>query len=382
MGASHKKRGQVTSPMGRPVKGTLSSFPVTLRDYIDKYRPSSAGWSAKTIKIELDFEETFISQSKPSSISISRYLRSTKRTRRYRKKSDIAPSVFIETTQAHDVWQIDAEGTKKVLPVGWVSPINIKDIETKAFIMSYPCCVPTGNNLPKTIDYQWALRIAFMEWGMPLFLQTDHGSVFFDNKGTSPFPTTLYLWLLGLGINIIFTPVGKPQKQGLVERSHQTFHGQLTPGISLSTPEALFDFFQKRRQRLNEHIPASATGNLPPLVNRPDACHTIRTYEPMNEDKMFDKNRVQNYLHNQTWFRLVALNKNFSIGGQLYHLPSAKPNTQIAIKYNKKLDSFDCFDSDDKLLDFCPAKKLNFNELAGDMNLFSLWVKDRLLLKH
>jgi hypothetical protein len=381
VGASHKKRGQLDLPMGRPVKGPLSSFPFSFRAYIDKYRPSSTGWSAKTISVELNLEEVYRNQAKPISMSISRYLCSTKRTRRYRRKSDIPPSVFIKTTQAHEVWQIDAEGTKKVLSVGWVSPINIKDIETKAFIMSYPCCVPTANNLPKTIDYQWALRIAFMEWGMPLFLQTDHGSVFFDNKSTSPFPTTLYLWLLGLGIDILFTPVGKPQKQGLVERAHQTFHGQLTPGIFLSTPEALFDFSQKRRQRLNEHIPSGATGNLPPLVYRPDACHNTRTYEPVNENKIFDKNRIQNYLQNQTWYRLVALNKNFSIGGQLYHLPSAKPNSQISIKYNKNLDGFDCLDSDGKLLDFCPAKKLNFNELAGDINLFNLWIKGRLLLK-
>jgi hypothetical protein len=368
--------------MGRPVTGVLSSFPLEVLSYIDKYRPSHLGWSAQTISVELGLEEPLATQAKPSSSSISRYLKHAKRTKRYRKGSDIVPTVFIQTTQAHEVWQIDAEGTKSVLGVGWVSPINIKDIETKAFIMSYPCCVQTANNLPKTIDYQWALRIAFMEWGLPLYLQTDHGSVFFDNKSNSPFPTTLYLWLLGLGINILFTPVGKPQKQGLVERSHQTIDGQLTPGISLSTVEELFDFLQKRRQRLNEHIPSSASQNLPPLVNRPDACQSTRAYEPQNEAQIFDKNRIQAYLESQTWFRLVALNKNFSIGGQLYHLPSAKPNSEISVKYNKAFDGFDCFDANGKILDFCPAKKLNFNELAGDINQFNKWLKNRLLFKH
>lgn len=368
--------------MGRPAKGVLSSFPLEVRAYIDKYRPSRLGWSAKTISVELALDESLAAQAKPSSSSISRYLYNTKRTKHYRKTSDIVPSVFIKTTQAHEVWQLDAEGTKAVLGVGWVSPINIKDIETKVFVMSYPCCVQTANNLPKTIDYQWALRLAFMEWGMPLFLQTDHGSVFFDNKSHSPFPTTLYLWLLGLGIEILFTPVGKPQKQGLVERSHQTFDGQLTPGISLSTPDDLFDFSQNRRQRLNEHIPSSASQNLPPLVNRPDACQSVRAYEPQNETKIFDTNRIQAYLQSQTWFRLVARNKNFSIGGQLYHLPSAKPNSEITVKYNKAFEGFDCFDSDSKILDFCPAKKLNFNELAGDIHQFNNWVKDRVLIKH
>jgi hypothetical protein len=382
MGTNHKKRGSLEKPMGRPVHGILSSFAPSIRSYIDKYRPTKEGWSATTLSVELGLDRSINEPSQPSSSSISRYLRSTKRTRRYRKHFDSPPSIFIETTQAHEVWQIDAEGTKSVSKVGWISPINIKDIETKAFIMSYPCSVSTANNLPKTIDYQWALRLAFIEWGMPLYLQTDHGSVFFDNKSTSPFPTTLYLWLLGLGIEILFTPVGKPQKQGMVERSHQTFHAQLTPGILLSSSDELFDFCQNRRQRLNEHIPASATNNLPPLINRPDAAKILRAYQPLNEAIFFDKKRIQDYLKEKTWFRLVATNRNFSIGGQLYHLPTAKPNSEISIKYNMPFDGFDCFDPNGKLLDFCSAKNLNFNELAGDIILFNTWANNRTLIKH
>ena len=382
MGTNNKKRGSLDKPMGRPPQGILSSFGPTIRSFIDKYRPTKEGWSATTLAVELGLDESINEPSQPSSSSISRYLRSTKRTRRYRKQFDLPPSIFIKTTQAHEVWQIDAEGTKNVSKAGWVSPINIKDIETKAFILSYPCCVQTANNLPKTIDYQWALRIAFMEWGMPLYLQTDHGSVFFDNKSASPFPTTLYLWLLGLGIEILFTPVGKPQKQGMVERSHQTFHNQLTPGILLHSFDELFDFCQNRRQRLNEHIPASATNNLPPLINRPDAAILLRAYQTLNEATIFDKKRIQDYLKAQTWFRLVAANKNFSIGGQVYHLPTAKPNSEISVKYNTDCDGFDCFDPNGKILDFCPAKKLNFNELAGDINLFNIWIENRLLIKY
>jgi hypothetical protein len=382
MGSNNKKRGSLDKPMGRPPKGILGSFDTQIRDYIDKYRPSREGWSAATLAVEIGLEASMSCQVQPSVSSISRYLKSTKRTRRYRKNYTLASSPFIKTTQAHEVWQIDAEGTKNVSPVGWVSPINIKDRETKIFIMSYPCCVSSANNLPKTIDYQWALRLSFMEWGMPMYLQTDHGSVFFDNKSSSPYPTTLYLWLLGLGIDILFTPVGKPQKQGLVERSHRTLDAQLTPGIVLNTLDELFNFYQNRRQRLNEHISASATNNLPPLVNRPDACMPLKTYQPSKEAEIFDKTRIQSYLQDQTWFRLVAANKTFSMGGQLYHLPSAKPNSEIAITYNRLMDGFDCFDADGRLLDFCPAKKLNFNELAGDINQFNTWIKNIILLKH
>jgi hypothetical protein len=36
-------------------------------------------------------------------------------------------------------------------------------------------------------------------------LTLDHGTVFYDNTTPSPFPTTLHLWLLALGVQVRFT---------------------------------------------------------------------------------------------------------------------------------------------------------------------------------
>ena len=362
--------------MGRPKRGSLSSFSAIVRQQIDYYRPLAlrkSGWSAKTIAVELSFDALLKGSSKPSMSSIDKYLAQRGGSKRHSKHSDLPSSPLVKALYAHQLWQLDGEGAKKVAHLDWVAFINIRDISDKIYVMSYPCHLKTANNHPKTCDYQATLRLSFMEWGMPLHLQTDHESIFFDNKTKSPFPTKLHLWLIGLNIELHFTPSGKPQKQGSVERSHQTMHRQIACGRCFETEKALFDFTQQRRKRLNEDISSSVTHNLPPLVAHPDACFSGRHYELEQEEAIFDTVLVHNYLAKGQWFRRVAANKTISIGGYLYHLTNAEPKCDLEIRFNRDLDGFDCFNADGHLIQHLQSQGLTFKELSGDLAQFQQW---------
>ena len=68
-GQKAKKNASLVTIMGRPKKGSLSSFSALLRQQIDKYRPNEigkTGWSAKTISVELNFDTILKGESKPS----------------------------------------------------------------------------------------------------------------------------------------------------------------------------------------------------------------------------------------------------------------------------------------------------------------------------
>ena len=369
--------------MGRPKSGRLSSFSSLIKDEIGLYRPSSGGWSAKVIAVELSLEARFEHLKQPSISSINKYLSERGKAKRQNKPSDLPISCTLPSaTRSHELWQMDSEGTKPVKGLNWVAPINIKDVSSKIYVMTNPCVLKTSSNHPKTSDYQRTLRLAFMEWGMPECLQTDHESVFFDNKTKSPYPTQLHLWLIGLNIDLRFTPFGKPQKQGTVERAHQTMHRQITDGRHFDTDLAIFHFAQQRRQRLNQHIPSSVTGNLPPLVAHPDAAFSGRHYQPQQEQVIFDDILVQNFLEKGKWYRRVALNKTFSLGGQLYHLPESEPNKEIVIRYNRNQNTFDCYNADNILIGYQQAKGLTFKELASDLEEFQKWIKPLNLIKH
>ena len=323
-------------------------------------------------------------QAKPSISSIEKYLsKSGKTKRKSPEKRGIFPTnPVVEATRGHQVWQMDSEGTKQVQSIGWVSPINIRDLAGKVYVMYYPCMLKGANNHPKREDYQYALRLSFMEWGLPEHLQTDHESVFFDNKTKSPYPTPLHLWLIGLNVELHFTPSRKPHKQGVVEKAHQTLHRQVTDGRSFDSPRAMFEFAQQRRQRLNEHIPSLATQNLPPLVANPDARHSQRHYQVVEEKDIFDPVLIKNYLARGKWYRRIAPNKTFSLGGHLYRLNKAEDIKEVVIRYNPNQNTFDCFDADDKLVGYQKAKGLSFKELAGDLTKFIRWSQTITLLKH
>jgi hypothetical protein len=66
---------------------------------------------------------------------------------------------------------------------------------------------------------QDGLRQAFARWGLPQRLRVDNG---YPWGSTGDFPPELALWLIGLGIAMLWIPPGCPQPNGVVERAQGT----------------------------------------------------------------------------------------------------------------------------------------------------------------
>jgi hypothetical protein len=63
---------------------------------------------------------------------------------------------------------------------------------------------------------QAELRCCFRQWGRPLSLRVDNGNPW---GSWGDLPTPLALWLVGLGLGVIWNPPRRPQDNGVVERS-------------------------------------------------------------------------------------------------------------------------------------------------------------------
>jgi transposase InsO family protein len=66
---------------------------------------------------------------------------------------------------------------------------------------------------------QETLRLVFSQWGRPQRFRVDNGAPW---GSTGDWPTDLALWLIGLGVNMIWNPARRPQANGVVERSQGT----------------------------------------------------------------------------------------------------------------------------------------------------------------
>lgn len=362
--------------MGPPRSGVLGWFSLEIKSAIDNYRPGKEGWGAGTIAVELELETQFSLLPKPSVRSINRYLKSTQKIRAYWKAEKLPEEPVIFSSYAHDVWQMDAEGNKRVEGVGTVSTINLKDTFSKTYVTSYPCSLAGNFNHPKKEDYQCALRLGFLEFGRCNRLQLDHESIYYENTNATPFPTPFHLWVLSMGISISFTPKAKPYKQGAVERKHRTMHQQTCAGRAFNNWADLFAFCQQRRHRLNHHIPCRMLAGKAPLQVFPEAINSDKPYDPRREEEYFDLGRIYEYLAQGRWIRAVTAQRTFCLGARTYALKEATPNTSVVITFDPLSKDFLCSTVDGALIQHLQPKGLSFKELCGNLEGFINWVSN------
>ena len=91
---------------------------------------------------------------------------------------------------------------------------------------------------------QAGLRSAFARWGTPGAAKVDNGSPW---GSCGDLPTPLALWLVGLGIAVIHNPPRTPQRNGVVEHSHDTAQRWAEPSQCASVDE-----LQRRLDREDE----------------------------------------------------------------------------------------------------------------------------------
>ena len=338
-----RRRGQqqgragLTSQMGRPSTGPLSTLPAEMRECILRLRRAHPGWGPTTLLAELRVDPHWKDQPSPSRSRIAALLKAEKLTRGYQKHSELPTPAIQPQGAPHDEWELDAQGRMHVAGVGNVSLITIIDVVSRLKVESYPCLETTNPPLPA---YQLMLRRAFLTLGLPRRITLDHGTVFYDNTSPSPFPTRLHLWLLALGIDVCFTRKRCPTDHAKIERTHQTMTLQALLGQRWPDQSALWAGLDARRAMLNEHIPSSVFQGLAPLQAYLQAAHSGHFYRPEWEAEMLDLDRVFEYLANCRWFRRVRANGRLDLGGYDYYLGVSWRNHMLELHFDAKQGCF------------------------------------------
>jgi hypothetical protein len=324
-------RSGLTSRMGRPAKGPLSTSPPAVREAIIQLRRTHPGWGPATLLAELQADPRWVDQPLPSRSRIAALLKATTLTRRYQRHSDLPAPAPQSVGAPHDEWELDAQGAMHVAGVGTVSLITMLDVISRLKIESYPC---QGKTRPALSDYQLAPRRAFLTYGLPQRITLDRDTVFFDNTTPSPFPTRLHLWLVALGIAVGFIRVRRPTDHAKIERTHQTMTLQALLGQQWPDQTALWAGLDARRAMLNQHLPCRALQGRAPLAAYPEARHSGRSYRPEWEAELLDLHRVYQYLATGRWFRQVKPNGRFAIGGYDYYIGSQFRGCSLELRFD------------------------------------------------
>lgn len=354
----------LASRMGRPPTGALGQFPLEIRDAVREMRENHSGWGPLTIRTELEDNLRFAGMRLPSRSRIAAFLNQEGFTRKYERHSELPQTEAGDPQRAHEEWEVDAQGVIEVSALGSASIINISDLFSRLKVDSFPCL---DTSHPSTLDYQLVLRRAFVQYGLPERVSLDHDSVFYDNTCASPYPTTLHLWLIALGIEVRFIEKKPPAEHSVIERTHQTVTQQAIAGQAFADGPALQKSLSERLDFLNLRFPSRSLGGQPPLVAYPEAHHSGRPYRPEWEEAMLDMQRLYDYLAQGRWFRRTSSQGQFSLGTHRYGAGKNLSNQTLEITFDPQTREMKCLSEDGSQEIRLPAQRLTKANLTGEL---------------
>ena len=157
------------------------------------------------------------------------------------------------------------------------------------------------------MEVQQALRRAFTEWGPPRRIRVDNGTPW---GATGGLPTALALWLIGLGVGMIWNPPRTPRHNGVVERSQDIGQDWAEPA-SCSTVAELQTRLDEFDRIQREQYPA--IGGLSRTAAYPGLLDSGRGYRESDEAKQWDLARVLVWLSELSVARRVDVNGKVSV---------------------------------------------------------------------
>ncbi len=302
-------------------------------------------------------------QRLPSPARVAAFLHYRHLARRYQPHAELPQPASTAPALPHVEWQMDAQAALTLAGLGRVSLINVVDVTSRVKVESCPrvACYKPGTN-----DYYRALRRAFITYGLPWRLSLDHDTVFFDNTTPSPFPTRLHLWLIALGIEVIFTRKRCPTDHALIERTHQTLFAQALAGQVWSSEEHLWRGLDERREVLNTVLPMRALLNQAPYSAYPEARSTDRPYRPEWEAELLQLERVAAYLAHGQWYRPVR-DGVFHLGAQRYYIGRQIDRQTLELRFDPTRHSFVCQPEGVSAPVVVPAQGLTKADLMGEL---------------
>jgi len=328
-------------------------------------RQKHPGWGPVTIRTELEDDPKLVGMKLPHRSRLAAFLNQAGLTRKYERHSDLPQSQVAVLQPAHQEWEMDAQGVIKVPKLGSVSIINISDLFSRLKIESYPC-LDTAH--PRSLDYQLVLRRAFVHYGLPERISLDHDSVFYDNASASPYPTTLHLWLIALGLEVYFIQQPPPAEHSVIERTHQTITRQAITGQDFGESSALQQHLSNRLEFLNTRFPSRALSGQPPLLACPAAQHSGRAYRLEWETELLELHRVDTYLAQGRWFRQTSSQGQFSLGTYRYNVGQSFSHQPLEITFDPHTRELNCRSTDGNRAWRFPIQGLTKSELMGELS--------------
>jgi hypothetical protein len=188
---------------------------------------------------------------------------------------------------------------------------------------------PQGNwgQVPAKETQQY-LRRQFRRWGQPNALRVDNGTPW---GHWSDLPVALALWLIGLGVEVLWNDPGCPQQNAKIERSQGT-------GKRWAEPHRCGDVAQLQRQLDDaDHIQRECypvASGLSRLAVFPDLRHSGRQYTQAWEQSHWNFAKVTDCLKDYVVPRRVRSSGQVSVYEHDYYVGTGYQGQTLLVQFD------------------------------------------------
>jgi transposase InsO family protein len=211
------------------------------------------------------------------------------------------------------LWQMDFKGWVTLSGGQRCHPLTIVDDHSRFS----PCLKACADQQGSTVRSH--LEGSFRHYGLPEAMFVDNGSPWGDASGERW--TRLGVWLLKLGVDLIYSRPYHPQSRGKIERFHRTLKADVFALHRFSTFEQVQRAFDAWREVYNFERPHEAL----------DLAAPASRYRP-SPRPMPDRLPTVEYDQGET-LRTVSTTKAYiSFKGRLWKVPQAFRGERVAIR--------------------------------------------------
>jgi putative transposase len=222
------------------------------------------------------------------------------------------------------LWQMDFKGWIKLGNGERCHPLTIIDDHSRYV----PCLKACANQQNPTV--QGHLKATFERYGLPDAMFVDNGTPWGDASGKHW--TRLRVWLLKLGVELIYSRPYHPQSRGKNERFHRTLCDEVFAFESFDSFSSVQRAFDRWREIYNFERPHEALGQNVPADR----------YKPSNRTMPKRLPDVEYGAHDIV--RAVPKTKDYlSFKGRLWKVPEAFRGERLAIRPRGKDGRFGVF---------------------------------------
>ena len=196
------------------------------------------------------------------------------------------------------------------------------------------------------------LRDLFTTRGLPGRLRLDNGLPW---GGWNDLPTVLALWIVGLGVGLLFNPPRQPQQNGVVEKSQDTGQRWGEPHLCHTVAELQARLDRMDRLQREEYPSLQGRSRLEVF---PRLKHSGRPYGRPSEATCWSLARAEEYLAEHVAVRQANQKGQVSIYARRCSVGAAHRGQSVVVQYAAGEQVWLLSDVDGGLLRQLPAPEI------------------------